>query len=218
MPCRLVHIGSVSRDDGICGREQTGPIRNWRDTSIQVGPEFMAERVRFAVHHAGTKPRYWALDNEPMLWHETHRDVRTSPMTYDELWERTRKPSRRPIRPPRSRASAPGVGPTSSTPPRTKEATVIAASSITAITVPCRWPSGSSKSAATTNATMASHSWMSLICTGIRRLRGTVARRTWAETRASRSTNSGCERRATCGIRPIARNRGFAMPANSSRP
>ena len=33
--------------------------------------------------------RYWALDNEPMLWHETHRDVRPKPLGYDELWDRT---------------------------------------------------------------------------------------------------------------------------------
>jgi len=32
---------------------------------------------------------YFALDNEPGLWHETHRDVHPSPLTYDELWNKT---------------------------------------------------------------------------------------------------------------------------------
>ena len=33
--------------------------------------------------------KYWALDNEPMLWHATHRDVFPEPLGYDELWKRT---------------------------------------------------------------------------------------------------------------------------------
>src|SRR5208337_561655 len=33
--------------------------------------------------------KYWALDNEPMLWHATHRDVFPEPLSYDELWKRT---------------------------------------------------------------------------------------------------------------------------------
>ena len=77
--------------DGFLSAGQTLTGNDWRDTSIQAGPEFIAEGVRFAVLRAGEKPRYWALDNEPMLWHETHRDVRTKPMSYDELWERTLK-------------------------------------------------------------------------------------------------------------------------------
>lgn len=33
--------------------------------------------------------RYYALDNEPMLWNSTHRDVHPTPLTYDEIWQRT---------------------------------------------------------------------------------------------------------------------------------
>jgi hypothetical protein len=40
------------------------------------------ERGRRRVHA-------YILDNEPMLWHETHRDVRSEPATYDELLEKT---------------------------------------------------------------------------------------------------------------------------------
>jgi len=68
------------------------PIRgnDPRDTSIAVGPDFVAEAVRFTARHAGrTGTRYWVLDNEPMIWHQTHRDVRPEPLGYDEFWERT---------------------------------------------------------------------------------------------------------------------------------
>lgn len=64
---------------------------DWRDTSVEAPPAFIAEGVRLAAKHAGPGPRYWVLDNEPMLWHETHRDVRPAPLGYDELWDRTVK-------------------------------------------------------------------------------------------------------------------------------
>jgi hypothetical protein len=68
-----------------------------RDTSVEAPPEFIEEAVRFVVQRAGPGAgadgragvRYWVLDNEPMLWHQTHRDVRPKPLGYDELWERT---------------------------------------------------------------------------------------------------------------------------------
>jgi Glycoside hydrolase family 44 len=69
------------------GTSVTG--NDWRDTSVEAGPEFIAEGVRLVVKHARPGTRYWALDNEPMLWHETHRDVRPKPLGYDELWDRT---------------------------------------------------------------------------------------------------------------------------------
>lgn len=34
--------------------------------------------------------RIYALDNEPNLWSSTHRDVRTTRLGYDELWQRMR--------------------------------------------------------------------------------------------------------------------------------
>lgn len=70
------------------------PIKNNdpTDTSIAVGPEFIAEAVRLIKDRAGALgTRYYALDNEPMIWHQTHRDVRPDPLGYDELWERTVK-------------------------------------------------------------------------------------------------------------------------------
>lgn len=68
-----------------------------RDTSVPAPPEFIGRAVRYVVRFAGKadgsdgKPgvKYWALDNEPMLWHATHRDVFPRPLGYDELWKRT---------------------------------------------------------------------------------------------------------------------------------
>ena len=68
-----------------------------RDTSLPAPPDFIGKAVRYVVRFAGKadgsdgKPgvKYWALDNEPMLWHATHRDVFPEPLGYDELWKRT---------------------------------------------------------------------------------------------------------------------------------
>src|SRR4051794_26001415 len=75
-------VGNGVRPDGtrIAGND-------WRDTSVESGPQFIAEGVRLVAGRAGVG--YWVLDNEPMLWHETHRDVRPKPLGYDELWDRT---------------------------------------------------------------------------------------------------------------------------------
>ena len=32
---------------------------------------------------------FYNLDNEPMLWNSTHRDVHPQPLSYDELRDRT---------------------------------------------------------------------------------------------------------------------------------
>jgi hypothetical protein len=68
-----------------------------RDTSVPAPPEFIGRAVRYTVKFAGKADgsdglvgvKYWALDNEPMLWHATHRDVFPEPLGYDELWKRT---------------------------------------------------------------------------------------------------------------------------------
>jgi hypothetical protein len=68
---------------------------NPRDTSVPAPPAFIGEGVSLVARRAGragdAKPgvQYWVLDNEPMLWHETHRDVHPTPLDYDGLWDRT---------------------------------------------------------------------------------------------------------------------------------
>ena len=86
---QAVEMGHPDVGNGLTpdGKPITG--NDWHDTSVESSPEFIAEGVRLVVKHAGPGPRYWVLDNEPMLWHDTHRDVRPKPLGYDELWERT---------------------------------------------------------------------------------------------------------------------------------
>lgn len=64
------------------------------DTSIAVGPSFVTDWMDHLAAQFGTAGnggiRYYALDNEPALWDSTHRDVHPQPLTFDELWTRTR--------------------------------------------------------------------------------------------------------------------------------
>lgn len=63
------------------------------DTSTAVAPPFVTAWVEHLQTVAGTAAaggvRYYALDNEPILWSDTHRDVHPQPVSYDELWQRT---------------------------------------------------------------------------------------------------------------------------------
>lgn len=60
------------------------------DTSIPIGPSFTTDWMAHLAGRVGTAAeggvRLWALDNEPMLWNSTHRDVHPGPATYDEVW------------------------------------------------------------------------------------------------------------------------------------
>jgi hypothetical protein len=61
-------------------------------TSVPAPPEFIAEWVRTLRQKDSARGRsvhMYFLDNEPMLWNSTHRDVHPEPTTYDELLERT---------------------------------------------------------------------------------------------------------------------------------
>ena len=55
------------------------------DTSMPIDADWVTDWVA----HLGTSVRWFALDNEPMLWSETHFDVFPSPLDYDEIWTRT---------------------------------------------------------------------------------------------------------------------------------
>jgi hypothetical protein len=61
-------------------------------TSVEAPPSFIHEWVRSIREKDQTRGRsvhQYILDNEPMLWNTTHRDVHPEPATYDELLERT---------------------------------------------------------------------------------------------------------------------------------
>jgi len=63
------------------------------DTSTAIDPSFVTSWVNHLVAKYGTAANngvaYYNLDNEPMLWNSTHRDVHPQPTTYDELRDRT---------------------------------------------------------------------------------------------------------------------------------
>ncbi len=63
------------------------------DTSIAVGPAFARDWVAHLVSRYGSAQnggvRFYNLDNEPMLWPSTHRDVHPQPTSYDEMITRT---------------------------------------------------------------------------------------------------------------------------------
>jgi hypothetical protein len=64
-----------------------------RDTSIPISPGFVQNWIRHLISRYGTANqggiRYYNLDNEPMLWNSTHRDVHPNPVGYDELRDLT---------------------------------------------------------------------------------------------------------------------------------
>lgn len=61
-----------------------------RDTSKPIGPDFVARWIKHIQSRVGDKVNYYALDNEPMLWPYTHRDVHPNMTTYDEVWDYTK--------------------------------------------------------------------------------------------------------------------------------
>jgi len=61
-------------------------------TSVSCPPECIERwirRLREARDAGGPGVDLYILDNEPMIWHRTHRDVHPEPPGYDELLERT---------------------------------------------------------------------------------------------------------------------------------
>jgi hypothetical protein len=80
--------GNGVRTDGsgITGNDPT-------DTSTAADPAFVAEWVSHLVATFGPAAAggvaYYNLDNEPMLWPGTHRDVHPQPTGYDEMRDRT---------------------------------------------------------------------------------------------------------------------------------
>jgi hypothetical protein len=61
-------------------------------TSVEAPPSFVNEWVRSLREKdkkRGRGVQMYILDNEPMLWNTTHRDVHPEPVSYDELLERT---------------------------------------------------------------------------------------------------------------------------------
>lgn len=63
------------------------------DTSEAIDPPFVQGWLEHLIGRYGTAANggvaFYNLDNEPMLWNETHRDVHPQPTSYDEVRDRT---------------------------------------------------------------------------------------------------------------------------------
>lgn len=63
------------------------------DTSVAIGPLFVQDWIGHLIGRygdaAGGGVRFYNLDNEPMLWNSTHRDVHPAGLGYDESRDRT---------------------------------------------------------------------------------------------------------------------------------
>jgi hypothetical protein len=80
--------GNGVRTDGtpVTGNDPT-------DTSVAIDPSFVQGWINHLISRFGTAAQggvaYYNLDNEPMLWNDTHRDVHPLPTSYDEIRDRT---------------------------------------------------------------------------------------------------------------------------------
>ncbi len=77
------------------GTRPDGSLITWndpRDANQSVDPAFQQNWVRQLVNRWGTSSvggvRYYVLDNEPSLWHVTHRDVKPTGATMQEVRDR----------------------------------------------------------------------------------------------------------------------------------
>ena len=84
------------RPDAGNGRQKDGKPIEPRSPTIAyepISPEFVAQWVKSirAKDDQIRRRQVWMyiLDNEPMLWNKTHRDIHPSPTSYDELLQRT---------------------------------------------------------------------------------------------------------------------------------
>lgn len=57
-------------------------------TSVAIDPAFVAGWVKILKKQFGSNPHFYIMDNEPMLWHSTHRDVQGERMGYDSYFQR----------------------------------------------------------------------------------------------------------------------------------
>jgi len=78
--------GYPDAGNGVLGNGQNVAGNDPSDTSVPIGPEFVTEWMRHIAERTNNTHHYYALDNEPEIWHVTHRDVHPEAPTYDEIW------------------------------------------------------------------------------------------------------------------------------------
>jgi len=88
---------SVDPWDTDCGNGEQGGVpittNDPTDTSVAITTTFVISWVNHLTGKYGTAAdggvMFYNLDNEPMLWNDTHRDVHPDPVDYDEMRDRT---------------------------------------------------------------------------------------------------------------------------------
>jgi hypothetical protein len=79
--------------NGLNGAKQPIGTADPHDTSIPTDPVYEQAWLTHLVATFGKASaggiRYYALDNEMMLWNSTHQDVHPNAVTYDEVWKKT---------------------------------------------------------------------------------------------------------------------------------
>jgi hypothetical protein len=88
---------SVDPWDTDCGNGEQGGAsvmgNDPQDTSQAITPVFVSNWIDDLTSHFDTASTggvmFYNLDNEPMLWNSTHRDVHPAAATYDEIRDRT---------------------------------------------------------------------------------------------------------------------------------
>ena len=76
----------ISSGENVTGNDPT-------DTSTAITPTFVTNWINHLKNNYGTAATtgvmFYNLDNEPMLWNSTHRDVHPNPTTYNEMKTQT---------------------------------------------------------------------------------------------------------------------------------
>lgn len=66
--------------------QNSNPIKaNPYDANTPLNSAYITDWVNRLKSQFGSHPHRYIIGNEPMLWHETHRDVHPLPATYDEV-------------------------------------------------------------------------------------------------------------------------------------
>jgi len=81
--------GDSSSNDGLGPKNPVYIKNDPTDAYAQTDETLQADWVRYAVSRYGKSNQggiaIWSLDNEPIWWDSTHRDIHPDPYTYDEL-------------------------------------------------------------------------------------------------------------------------------------
>ena len=92
-PQRAVDPETHTSGDGVSPEGRNLLPDSPERTSVAAPPEMIARwvrTIRAEDQRRGSRGvQMYILDNEPMLWHETHRDVHPQPVGYEELLDRT---------------------------------------------------------------------------------------------------------------------------------